>query len=106
MSEIATLLTQGQSRLESLLGTPTFAIGGVSFKCVPSNLMRGTSVAFGGYDVEIALTLIVRTAEIGTTTIKTGTTTISHGGKSYKVGRIRSPAGGATKELDLVDANT
>lgn len=99
------MLTRGQARMETLLGAPTFSIGGVSFGCVPSNLMRGTSVALGGYDVEVQLTLIVRVAALGSTSVKTGTTQIVYAGKTYKVAKIRRPAGGATYELDLVDVN-
>lgn len=105
MSELGNLLKRGQSRHEGLLGSPVFTLAGTDYDCVPSNLMRGTMVAIGGYDLEIALTLVVREEEIEGVSILNGQTTITHGGNTYKVIRQRRPAGGATREIDLIDPN-
>jgi hypothetical protein len=51
----------GSKTLERLLGHPTFRFLDRDIVCIPSSLRRGTTLNIGGFDVEVTLSLLVRT---------------------------------------------
>lgn len=78
--------------------------GAETIACVVSTLKRGTVLEVGGLAAEIALTLIVRQADIAGT-VPTAGKTVTHGGVTYRVLSVGKTAGGTSYEFDLGNPN-
>lgn len=77
MSRISDLMGRALSRLRSDLGGPTFGFNGRAVPCVPNTLSIGSTVAIGGYEIAVSLSIYVdRTEFAGALTVDTELITV------------------------------
>jgi hypothetical protein len=107
----------------TLLGSPTFTWKGADVPCVPSALRRGTTLALGGFEVDVLLTLFVLKSNFFETdptlqvvdslvfSLAEGTPkpvagkTVVYAGKTYRILSAREVSTQAHIELELGDPN-
>jgi len=104
MSRLSDSQSRGLAHHRAAQGSPTLAFGAETIACVVSTLKRGTVLAVGGMEQEIALTLIVRQTDIAGTVPVAGKT-VTHGGVTYRVLAVGKTAGGSSYEFDLGNPN-
>lgn len=104
MSRLSDAQSRGLAHHRAAQGSPTFTFGAETIACVVSTLKRGTVLEVGGFAAEIALTLIVRQADIAGTVPVAGKSVV-HGGVTYRVLSVGKTAGGTSYEFDLGNPN-
>lgn len=63
MSRISDLMGRALTRLRGDLGSPVFTFNGRDIPCVPNTLTIGSTVAIGGFDMAVSLSLYVERTE-------------------------------------------
>ena len=105
-SEIANLLNRGQERLSTLQGSPQFTWLGRLYDCNVNTIRRGASLIVGGFEQEMALTLIVSIPTLaGATSQPTAGKLVVYSGVNYRVARVSTAPGGSHYEIDLMSPN-
>ena len=123
MNAISDFVADGLQDLESDLGPETFTWKGVEVPCIPSSLKAGSIVVFGGHELAVTLTLVVRksnflTADSSLLTVDSDLVTVDQDmphpvagktlvfrSKTYRILSAKEPSTRSHYELDLGDPN-
>jgi hypothetical protein len=86
------------------LDSPTCTYLGTAYDCIPSGNSRGTTLALGGFEVEIEFSLRIRIDDLGDVVPVAGKR-ITYAGTEYKIAAAYRDGSGAFFCLMLQDPN-